>query len=270
MRKTSLASLKKREDKFIKNLEKSNKFTYSSGYKGYKYPVRVFHNKCGSEVELIAETVLNNKKADECIYCTTSIRNKSIEEIQNIIDKKYTNLKIIKKCYMKSKPAFLVQCQICKHEYRVTFNQLKNKTFKCCENGKSIYNRHLDRNVMTILSNMKPSYLLGQSLYDYIEESVEELSYIKTKNIDKEKFIFDIYQEINLIYMEKKIAQCLCCGEWKKGSQWKNNYENKICQSCLEKEKECQGCHELKKQKYFNFDLETINFDEICIKCSEN
>lgn len=271
MRKINLASLKRRETNFIKKLEEGNKFSYVSGYKGYKYPVIVKHNRCGSDIEVIAETVLNKKKADDCIHCTTSVRHKSIEQIQKEINKLYTNLKIVGEDTTKSnKKVYVIKCQTCNNTYRVTYNQLKNKTFKCCENGKSIYIRHLESNVRQIMKAMKPSYLVGQALYDYIGEFIENLSYIKNKTVDKDKFIFDIYQEINYIYMEKKIAKCLCCGEFKQGTQWgtyKSNYENRICYSCLTKMKECSVCHELKKQKEFNFNYYKQDFYDTCKKC---
>ena len=274
MRKINLASLKRRETNFIKKLEQENKFSYVSGYRGYKYPVIVKHLKCGNNIEVIAETVLNKKKADDCIYCTTSIRNKSIKQVQEEINKIYTNLKIIGEDTTKSnKKVYVIQCQTCNHTYKVTYNQLKNKSFKCCENGKSTYVRHLDRNVKQIMLAMKPSYLIGKPLYDYIGEFIEDLSYIKSKTVDKDKFIFDIYQEINYIYMEKKIAKCLCCGEFKQGTQWgtyKSNYENRICYSCLTKLKECSICSELKKQKEFNFNYKGKKFYDICKKCYES
>lgn len=273
MRKINLASLKRRETNFIKKLEQENKFSYVSGYRGYKYPVIVKHNKCGNEIEVIAETVLSKKKADDCIHCTTSVRNKSIEQIQNEINKTYTNLKIIGEDTTKSKKkVYVIQCMTCNHTYKITYNQLKNKSFNCCSGGKSIYVRHLDNNVRQIMKAMKPSYLLGQPLYNYIEEFIEDLSYIKSKTVDKEKFIFDIYEEINYIYMEKKIAKCECCGEFKKGNEWgayKSNYDNRVCYSCLIKMKECSVCSELKKQKEFDFDYKTKTFNDKCKKCNE-
>ena len=270
MRKINPASLKKREAKFINRLEQlGNKFSYISGYKGYKYPVKVRHNKCGSEFEVIAETIMSKKKADDCAYCTTSIRGYSKEEIQNKINENYTNLKLIRVSSKFKKRIYVIQCMTCKHTYKVTYSQLKNKSFNCCSNGKSNYVRHLETNVRQIMQSMKRNYLYNKALYDYIEQSIENLSYIKSKTVDKEKFIFDIYQEINYIYAEKQIARCECCGEFKRGTEWgvyKNNYENKICYSCLAKKKKCSVCEGLKRQKEYDFDYKTKNFNDVCKK----
>ena len=273
MRKINPASLKKREAKFINRLEQlGNKFSYISGYKGYKYPVKVRHNKCGSEFEVIAETIMSKKKADDCAYCTTSIRGYSKKEIQNKINENYTNLKLIRVSSKSKKRIYVIQCMTCKHTYKVTYSQLKNKTFRCCSGSKSNYVRHLDTNVRQIMKAMRPNYLLNKALYNFIEESVKDLSYIKSKTVDKENFIFDIYQEINYIYAEKQIAKCKCCEEFKRKTDWgtyKSNYKNRVCYSCLTKMKKCSACSELKKQKEFNFNKKTKTFDEKCKKCSE-
>lgn len=273
MKYLNLYSLEARELSYKKKLEEAGKFTYLSGYKGYKYPVKVKHNKCGNIIEVMAESVVSPKKADECIHCSTSIRYKDLDGVQEEVDKKYKHLTIVDTALTKSKKrVFIVKCDICKHKYRVTYNQLKIRGFNCCEGNGSTYERHVECNARKIIREMKPaSYLFGSALFDYVKEYIHDISYIKNKTVKEDAFAVDVFNRINKEYDDKRIAHCECCGELKKGIDWgtyRSSFERKVCYDCLQKKKICPVCEEEKRQKDFEFDYKNKSFNDKCIKCN--
>lgn len=271
MARFNIDYLKKREAKFKERLKERNWFTYIKGYAGYKYPVIVKHNACGNEFMAVAETLLAHNKIDTCMYCSDSSRYKDKEDIQELLDNMKANLIYKGTEIVKERKLFVVECKDCKHIYKITYNQLKNNTFKCCHNGISIYKKHMERTAKNIIKEIKPSYLEGKELFNYIAEQVDNISYIKSKSVDKDKFIIDILEFITEYYHDKKIGKCLICGEYKKGTQWGAygaHFEEKLCISCLDVKQKCNCCLIEQPRKNFDFDKKTNKFKKKCQRCS--
>ena len=271
----SSMSLEERERIFIERVNEIGKYEYISGYTTLTNKVKAIHKACGSEVEVTAGVLLR-KEIKHCRKCEPSTRFKTIEQIQEEVDKLETNnhYTILERYNDLCQTRLIVRCNKCGNKYRTILSNIKKNQFKCCsQNEESVFDKHTRHFSICLLKKMKKGgiYYLSSDLLDFIENEADNKKYIETGFLERDLFIKKTYDYIiNELYEEKKVGQCEICSNVLRGkSKWGSDehFEARICKECGKEEYYCHTCGEYKYLDEFHFNYEEKIFENECKEC---